>query len=491
MSRAGRVWARRSGSRSRYATPIFRRARSAPTRRPPKGRGARVRRGGAALAARSSQRRAAIADEALNGAALAESQSGHILLVDDNADLRDYIGRLLRSAGYRVTAAEDGKVAVNALAHAVPDLVITDVMMPRLDGTGLVARIRADEAWRELPIMMLSARAGEESKIEGLHAGADDYLIKPFSARELLARASANIKLARLRREATEAVRRSEEQLRELNATLEGRVEQALAEQRLMAQLVEQTDAFVQVVDRDFRWRAINRAAADEFERIFGKRPQVGQSMLDLLEDLPEERAAVRAVWARALAGEEFTETQEFGDPGRERRCYEMKYHVLRDAAGQRIGAYQFVYDVTQRVREQERLAEAEEQLRHAQKMEAMGQLTGGVAHDFNNLLTPIVGALDLLQRKGIGDERDQRLIDGAAKSAERAKTLVQRLLAFARRQPLQARAVDVGDLVRGMADLIASTTGPQITCRSICHPTCRRLWAMPTSSRWRCSTWR
>jgi CheY-like chemotaxis protein len=95
--------------------------------------------------------------------------------------------------------------------------------------------------------------------------------------------------------------------------------------------------------------------------------------------------------------------------------------------------------------------------------MEAMGQLTGGVAHDFNNLLTPIVGALDMLQRKGIGGEREQRLIGGAAQSAERAKTLVQRLLAFARRQPLQPIAVDVGQLVVGMGDLIASTTGPQI----------------------------
>jgi CheY-like chemotaxis protein/two-component sensor histidine kinase len=92
-----------------------------------------------------------------------------------------------------------------------------------------------------------------------------------------------------------------------------------------------------------------------------------------------------------------------------------------------------------------------------------MGQLTGGVAHDFNNLLTPIVGTLDMLQRRGVGGEREQKLIGGAMHSADRAKTLVQRLLAFARRQPLQPSAVDVGELTRGMADLIASTTGPQI----------------------------
>jgi signal transduction histidine kinase/CheY-like chemotaxis protein len=111
-------------------------------------------------------------------------------------------------------------------------------------------------------------------------------------------------------------------------------------------------------------------------------------------------------------------------------------------------------------VAEREEVLEA---LRHSQKMEAMGQLTGGVAHDFNNLLTPIVGSLDLLQRKGLGGEREQRLIAGAAQSAERARTLVQRLLAFARRQPLQPVPVDVAKLVSGMGELVSSTIGPQI----------------------------
>lgn len=106
---------------------------------------------------------------------------------------------------------------------------------------------------------------------------------------------------------------------------------------------------------------------------------------------------------------------------------------------------------------------EAHQALRQSQKMEAMGQLTGGVAHDFNNLLTPIVGALDMLQRKGLGGEREQRLIEGAAQSADRARILVQRLLAFARRQPLQPVPVDIAKLVRGMGDLVSSTTGPQI----------------------------
>ena len=257
--------------------------------------------------------------------------------------------------------------------------------------------------------------------------------------------------------------RRAEQAVRELNDTLERRVAEALAERRLFADIVENTDAFVQVSDLQFRWMAINHAAASEFERIFGTRPKVGDSMLDLLAGKPEHCAAVKAVWSRAFAGEQFTETGEFGEPGRDRRFYEMKYNALRDADGERIGAYQFVYDVTQRIEEQRRLADVEEALRQSQKMETIGSLTGGVAHDFNNLLTPIVGALDLLQRRGLGGEREQRLIAGAAQSAERAKVLVQRLLAFARRQPLQPTAVDVVRLIEGMADLLASTTGPQV----------------------------
>ncbi len=118
----------------------------------------------------------------------------------------------------------------------------------------------------------------------------------------------------------------------------------------------------------------------------------------------------------------------------------------------------QVATDVTDRVR-----AEAESQFRQSRRMEAIGQLTGGVAHDFNNLLTPIVGALEVLRRRALGGPREHRLIEGATQAAERARVLVSRLLAFARRQPLEVGPVDLAHLVEGLRHLVASTVGPQV----------------------------
>ena len=184
-----------------------------------------------------------------------------VLLADDNADLRDYIARLLREAGYDVQVAADGKAALDEITSEPPHLLLTDVMMPELDGLGLLREIRRRPELHYIPVIMLSARAGEEATIHGIEAGADDYLTKPFSSRELLARVSANIKMAGLRREAGQAIRASEQRLKDLNATLERRVAEVLAERRMLADIVEGTDAFVQVVDLDFRWLAINKAA--------------------------------------------------------------------------------------------------------------------------------------------------------------------------------------------------------------------------------------
>lgn len=129
----------------------------------------------------------------------------------------------------------------------------------------------------------------------------------------------------------------AEAELQELNATLERRIQAALAEHQLLADIVEGTDAFVQVISTDFRWLAINKAAADEYERLFGRRPRVGESLVELLADSPEYGASVTALWRRALTGEEFTDIGVFAGPDRDRRYHEMKFNALRDARGELI----------------------------------------------------------------------------------------------------------------------------------------------------------
>src|SRR6185436_10455885 len=122
-----------------------------------------------------------------------------ILLADDNADLRQYVERLLKPT-YRVECAADGEAALAFARDEPPDLVLADVMMPRLDGFGLLKALRANRRTRDVPLIMLSARAGEESRVDGLAAGANDYLVKPFSARELMARVHSTLSTAQASR---------------------------------------------------------------------------------------------------------------------------------------------------------------------------------------------------------------------------------------------------------------------------------------------------
>jgi PAS domain S-box-containing protein len=228
-------------------------------------------------------------------------------------------------------------------------------------------------------------------------------------------------------------------------------------------------------VDAEGLIQLANPSAARELG--YGPQDLIGRPIAELLEPSEGWDEAWRAVWAGdpahwpiELAARRRDGSRSFLDASasrwlsgagtfvtvilrdvNERRAAEANLRLLNDTLEERV---------RERTGELER---AHEQLRQSQKVEAIGQLTGGIAHDFNNLLTPILGGLDILQRRGVGDARGQRLIDGALQSAERARTLVQRLLAFARRQPLQPSPVDLGAIVHDMSDLVGSTLGPRI----------------------------
>lgn len=131
---------------------------------------------------------------------LSSSAPNRILLVDDNADMRDYVTRLL-SQRWQVETAANGAIALNLIQRQLPDLVLTDVMMPEMDGLQLLKMLRANPVTKSIPIIMLSAQVGETAMVEGLEAGADDYLIKPFSARELMARVETHLQMSQLRQQ--------------------------------------------------------------------------------------------------------------------------------------------------------------------------------------------------------------------------------------------------------------------------------------------------
>jgi PAS domain S-box-containing protein len=141
-----------------------------------------------------------------------------IVMAEDNADMRDYVARLL-SERWEVEAVGDGNAALEAIRRARPDLVVTDAMMPGMDGFGLLRALRADPALRSIPVVLLSARAGDESTAEGLDAGADDYVVKPFRARDLLVRITARLVSSRAAREADRARQQAEALAAELSVT--------------------------------------------------------------------------------------------------------------------------------------------------------------------------------------------------------------------------------------------------------------------------------
>lgn len=181
-----------------------------------------------------------------------EGKAARILLADDNADMREYLQRLL-SERYEVIAVSDGEGAVQNAREQRPDLILSDVMMPRMDGFALLQAVRADESLKTVPVILLSARAGEEAQLEGLQSGADDYLIKPFTARELLTRVNSHLNMARVRQESEENYRKLAESL-----DAEVRVRTKELEQR-SADLVRQSEQL-----RELSWRLLH---AQEEER--------------------------------------------------------------------------------------------------------------------------------------------------------------------------------------------------------------------------------
>ncbi|MEH2237692.1 ATP-binding protein [Nostoc sp.] len=268
-----------------------------------------------------------------------------ILLADDNADMRDYVKRLL-SQQYEVESVPDGLAALDSARGRVPDLVLTDVMMPGLDGFGLLQELRADPQTSKVPIILLSARAGEEARVEGLEAGADDYLIKPFSARELLARVEAALKMARLRDEAMQR----EQGLR---------IEAEVAKAHLETVLAGIQDQFY-VLDREWRYTFVN----DRVAEVVGiqKEELLGRIVWEVFPDVVKSEFYTQVHRAMSTTGYAYAQQTvvqfEYFYPAWQ-RWFENR--VYPNAFGVSI----FVTEISDRKQAEKALRQSEEQFRN------------------------------------------------------------------------------------------------------------------------------
>ncbi len=291
-----------------------------------------------------------------------------VIVADDNADMRQYIVRLL-DEHFAVEVVPDGEAALAAARERTPDLILTDVMMPRLDGFGLLRALRAEPLTRTVPVIMLSARAGEESRVQGMEAGADDYLVKPFSARELLARVTAHLQMARMRRESSEGLQQSHARFEALfNAAPLG----------------------VYLVDAEMRIRQVNPRARPAFGDI---EELIGSDFAEVIHVLwpPDVADEVVALFRRTLeTGEPYRRT-EFSAERRDskvREYYDWQIHRISLPDGQ-YGVVCYFIDIFPQILARQELAEADRR-----KDEFLATL----AHELRNPLAPLRNGLQVMK---------------------------------------------------------------------------------------------
>jgi len=484
--------------------------------------------------------------ESVTAAARPATDGAHILLADDNADMRAYVQRLL-GGSHHVEVVADGQAALETIRRRRPDLLLTDIMMPRLDGFGLIRSIRGDATLKDLPIIALSARAGEEASLDGLAAGADDYLVKPFSARELVARVDSALAMATLRRQMSHALRDEANLLEILNkigATIAAELDLDQAVQVVTDAAKELTGAafgafFYNVLDeRGERYTlySISGVPREAFSRFpMPRNTKVfaptfnGEAIVrsaDIKRDprygnsapyfgMPEGHLPVCSYLAAPVVSRsgEVLGGLFFGHPEPDVFTERAERLLLGVAAQAAIAIdnarlYQAAQtEIAQRTLTEQALRESEERqlrlnetleakvvertlelqaaneqlltaaeererveeaLRHAQKMEAIGKLTGGVAHDFNNLLQVIAGNLQLLARDINGHEAGERRLRNALAGVTRGSKLASQLLAFGRRQPMRPKVVNLGRFVRDMDDMLRRALGEEIEIETV-----------------------
>ncbi len=397
-----------------------------------------------------------------------EKSRGRVLLADDNADMRGYVSRLL-SERFDITSVANGHEALRAAQANPPDLVLADVMMPGLDGFGLLSAIRSDPSIGTVPVILLSARSGEESRVEGLDAGADDYLTKPFSARELIARVTSHLEISRLRKAALESVRRAEAELRENQA-------------RLSRQVVEFETLFREVPvglavarDPDCHYIRVNPA----FAELLGIPPDMDLSKTGL-EAAPLPFHVFQD--GREIAAEDFPMQVSVRD-GRPVRGFELdivredgqtvvEYGnavPLFDDDGKVRGGIGVFLDLTERKRAEQALRQSEGELRRANQ--ELEQFAYAAAHDLQEPLRTVSIYVEMLQRRYQGrlDEEVDEWMAHCRDGAQHMAVLIRDLLNYARATSTPEACqtpVDLNEIARNA--LAALRTTVEETCAEV-----------------------
>jgi PAS domain S-box-containing protein len=370
-----------------------------------------------------------------------------VLLVDDNADMREYV-RALLAARFEVVSTPNGRTALEEVRQRTPDLVLTDVMMPEMDGFALLHALRQNPATAVIPIIMLSARAGEEARIEGVEAGADDYLTKPFTARELIARVEAQLKMARMRQEAAEQ-----------KAAMTQEINRA---RQLAGEALEHVPIAFCTMDREYRITYLN-AAAVQLAAISGK-PHMGAGLWDLYPELigTEVEASIR----RAMEGRVPVEFEQFFPaPGNETW---YQFNVFPQP-GEGIVLY---------CRNTTETRKAEQALRRSEQLAAAGRLAASIAHEINNPLEAVTNLLYLAKNDPELSGGTKELLEVTDKELQRLSHITARSLKFYRQRtaPTLTALEEVIDSVvyfhdpairvRGIAIERRYRPAPQVLCQ-------------------------
>ena len=374
-----------------------------------------------------------------------------VLLADDNADMRQYVESLL-SANYDVVSVSNGAEALRAILDRPPDLVLTDVMMPELDGFGLLLALRQNERTRGIPVVMLSARAGEEARVEGIHAGADDYLVKPFAAKELLARVQTNLELNRLRSEIAR-----QDELRRAAAALE-------QHHRLLDAALSSTLDFVYIFDRNGRFTYANRALLTLWQKPL--EDVVGKMFVDLGYSLELSKRLQWQIRRVIDTRQPVRDETSFPGPHGETRSYDYIFVPVVDQHGNVDAVAGSTRDITERVKAEAEERERQDRLRESARLESLGLLAGGVAHDFNNLLVGVIGNTSLAQEMLPPDHPAGELLGSVLKTGEQAAHLTRQMLAYSGRGKFAMEILDLSLLIADMVGLVRPSIAKKISLR-------------------------